>query len=40
MEIRKLNKPMMLSALHLAPWFNGVYQVGGYMEFKGGPTID
>lgn len=40
MEIRKLNKPMMLSALHLAPWFNGVYQVGGYMEFKGGPPID
>lgn len=40
MEIRKLNKPMMLSALHLAPWFNGVYQVGGYMEFRGGAPID
>ena len=40
MDIRKLNKPMMLSALHLAPWFNGVYQVGGYMEYKGGTPID
>ncbi len=33
MDIKKLNKPMMLSALHLAPYFNGVYQVGGCMEF-------
>jgi len=40
MDIRKLNKPMMLSALHLAPYFNGVYQVGGYMEYRGGPTIE
>lgn len=40
MDIRVLNKPMMLQAVHLAPWFNGVYQVGGYIEFKGGPTID
>ena len=40
MDIRKLNKPMMLSTLHLAPFFNGVYQVGGYMEYRGGTTID
>ena len=40
MEIRKVNKPLMLSALLLAPVFNGEYQVGGHMEYKGGPTID
>jgi hypothetical protein len=40
MEIRKLGKPMMLSALLLSNVFNGVYQVGGYMEYKGGTTID
>jgi hypothetical protein len=34
MHIRKLNKPMMLSALHLGPFFNGVYQANGYMELK------
>jgi hypothetical protein len=40
MEIRKLGKPMMLSALLLSPIFNGNYQVNGYMEYGGGPTID
>jgi len=39
-DIRKVNKPMMLSALHLAPYFNGNYQVGGYMEYKGGPATE
>jgi hypothetical protein len=34
MDIRKLNKPMMLSALHLAPYFNGKYQASGYVELK------
>ena len=40
MEIRRLGKPMMLSALLLSPVFNGNYQASGYMEYKGGPTID
>lgn len=40
MEIRKLGKPMMLSALLLSNVFNGNYQASGYMEYKGGPTID
>ena len=40
MEIRKLGKPMMLSALLLSPIFNGNYQVNGYMEYAGGTTID
>jgi hypothetical protein len=40
MEIRKLNKPMMLSALLLAPYFNGYYQANKYMELKSMPTVD
>jgi hypothetical protein len=40
MEIRKLNKPMMLSALLLAPYFNGYYQVNKYMELKSMPTVE
>ena len=34
-DIRRLTKPMMFSALQLAPYFNGVYQTMGYMELKG-----
>jgi hypothetical protein len=30
----------MFSALQLAPYFNGVYQTGGYREFKGAKKID
>ena len=38
-DIKRLGKPMMFSALQLAPYFNGVYQTMGYMEFKGAPKI-
>ena len=38
-DIKKLGKPMMFSALQLAPYFNGKYQTMGYMEFKGMPKI-
>ena len=40
MEIRRLGKPMMLSVLLLSPIFNGNYQVGGYMEYAGGPATE
>ncbi len=40
LDIKKLGKPMMFSALQLAPYFNGVYQTGGYREFKGAQKID
>ena len=33
-DIKRLGKPMMFSALQLAPYFNGKYQTMGYMEFK------
>lgn len=38
-DIRRLTRPMMFSALQLAPYFNGKYQTMGYMEFKGMPKI-
>jgi hypothetical protein len=38
-DIKRVGKPMMFSALLLAPYFNGVYQTQGYMEFKGMPKI-
>jgi hypothetical protein len=38
-DIKRLGKPMMFSALLLAPYFNGKYQTMGYMEFKGMPKI-
>jgi len=38
-DIKRLDKPMMFSALQLAPYFNGVYQTMGYMAFKGAPKI-
>ncbi len=34
-DIKRLSKPMMFSALHMAPYFNGVYQKQGYMELRG-----
>jgi len=34
-DIRRVGKPMMFSALQLAPYFNGVYQTQGYMEMRG-----
>jgi hypothetical protein len=33
-DIKRVGKPMMFSALQLAPYFNGVYQTMGYMELK------
>ena len=34
-DIRRVSKPLLFSALELAPYFNGVYQTQGYMELKG-----
>ncbi|MBN2242509.1 MAG: hypothetical protein JW793_07450 [Acidobacteria bacterium] len=39
-DIKRLGKPMMFSALQLAPFFNGVYQTMGYMALKGMKKID
>jgi hypothetical protein len=33
--IKRVGKPLLFSALQLAPYFNGVYQTMGYMELKG-----
>lgn len=38
-DIRRISKPMMFSALQLAPYFNGVYETMGYMELKAMPKI-
>jgi len=40
LDIKRLTKPMMFSALMLAPYFNGNYKMNKYMEFKGMGTID
>jgi hypothetical protein len=37
LDFKRVTKPILWSALHLAPYFNGVYQTMGYMEFKGTP---
>jgi hypothetical protein len=39
-DIKRLTKPMMFSALQLAPYFNGKYQTMGYMEMRGMKKID
>jgi len=39
LDIKRLDKPMLFSALQLAPFFNGVYQTGGYRVFRGAPKI-
>ncbi|NLT65328.1 MAG: hypothetical protein GXX84_01845 [Acidobacteria bacterium] len=39
-DIKRVGKPMLFSALQLAPYFNGVYQTQGYMELKGMKKID
>jgi hypothetical protein len=39
-DIRRVGKPMLFSALHLAPYFNGVYQTAGYRAIKGMTKID
>jgi hypothetical protein len=40
LHIKRLGKPMLFSALHLAPYFSGVYQTGGYRELKRMTKID
>lgn len=37
--IKRVGKPLFFSALELSPYFNGVYQTGGYREFRGAPKI-
>jgi hypothetical protein len=37
--IKRVGKPLLFSALQLAPYFNGVYQTGGYRAFKGTAKI-
>jgi mannose-6-phosphate isomerase-like protein (cupin superfamily) len=32
--IKRVGKPLLFSALQMSPYFNGVYQTGGYREFK------
>jgi hypothetical protein len=39
-DIKRLSKPMMFSALQLAPYFNGSYQTQGYMELRSMKKID
>jgi len=40
LDIKRLGKPMMFSALMLAPFFNGIYgKEGRYMSFNGMGTI-
>jgi hypothetical protein len=33
-DIKRVGKPLFFSALHMAPYFNGVYQKQGYMELR------
>ena len=37
--IKRVGKPLLFSALELSPYFNGVYQTGGYREFRGTTKI-
>jgi hypothetical protein len=39
-DIKRVSKPMMFSALQLAPYFNGKYQTQGYMELRSMKKID
>ena len=39
MDIKKVGKPLLFMPLHLAPYFNGVYQTG-YRQFIGNTKID
>jgi hypothetical protein len=34
LEFKRVTKPVFFTALHMAPYFNGVYQTQGYREFK------
>jgi hypothetical protein len=33
-DIKRVGKPMFFSALHMAPYFNGMYQKQGYIELR------
>ena len=39
-DIRRVGKPFMFSALHLAPYFNHINQRGEYMVFRKGFAAD
>ena len=39
MDIKRVGKPLLFMPLHLAPYFNGVYQTG-YRQFIGNEKID
>jgi hypothetical protein len=39
MDIKRLGKPMLFMPIHLAPYFNGVYQTG-YIQVPDGTKID
>jgi hypothetical protein len=39
MDIKRVGKPLLFMPLHLAPYFNGVYQTG-YNQFIGNNKID
>ncbi len=34
-DLKRIGKPLLFSALQLAPYFNGVYQTQGYRELRG-----
>ena len=33
-DLKRIGKPILFSALQMAPYFNGVYQTRGYMEMR------
>jgi hypothetical protein len=39
MDIKRVGKPLLFMPLHLAPYFNGVYQTG-YNQFSGHEKLD
>ncbi len=39
-DIKRVGKPLLFSALQLAPYFNGMYQTQGYMALKSMKKID
>jgi hypothetical protein len=39
MDIKRVGRPLLFSALHLAPYFNGYYQTG-YMQLLEHEKID
>jgi hypothetical protein len=39
-DIKRVGKPLLFSALQLAPYFNGVYQTQGYVELRSMKKID